>query len=128
MLGRLQEALWRLRSSEDHPGSFKYKTNEESVMILIKQQAKKSGISFKAGRPPRARAPGVVGHSPATDLHGCDAHWSRDAVCGLQMCLCGVLLMCVEAVDWYFRGARHWWSATEWQASKRLPWLEELLC
>ena len=31
---RLQEALWRLRRSEDHPGSFKSKANEEFVMIL----------------------------------------------------------------------------------------------
>ena len=30
----LQEALWRLRSSENHPGSFKYKENEELVVIL----------------------------------------------------------------------------------------------
>ena len=31
----LQEALWRLRSSADHPGSFKYKENEEFVMFFI---------------------------------------------------------------------------------------------
>ena len=34
VLGGLQEALWRLRTSEYQPGSFKSKANEESVMIV----------------------------------------------------------------------------------------------
>ena len=66
VLGGLQEALWRLRSSEDHPGSFKSKANEEFVMIFMNPKKSQGpvlratvlrarGRSGKRGFPLQAR-------------------------------------------------------------------------